>query len=114
MLTSYSSMLTSSGLIRSSLARATFIMLLHLERGAGRKTSVSNKTVSHGEVLLQMKRSTLPQALTRPNESLFSAERRSETLLRRLLLRPHAHINLIILLKIEEKGEINFSLMNMD
>lgn len=40
--------------------------------------------------------------------------RRSETLLRRLLSRPHAHINLITSLKIEEKGGINFSLMNMD
>lgn len=29
-------------------------------------------------------------------------------------MRPHEHINLIITLKIEKKGEIGFSLMNMD
>ena len=42
MLTSYSSMLISSGLMRSSLARATFIMLLHL-RGEGRRRKGKQK-----------------------------------------------------------------------
>lgn len=48
MLTSYSSMLTSSGLIRSSLARATFIMLLHLWRG-GDSTEESGVSNEHDE-----------------------------------------------------------------
>lgn len=69
LLTSYSSMLTSSGLIRSSLARATFIMLLHLlgggggRRETGRGTGVSDEMVSHCEVLQEMKESTLPLGL---------------------------------------------------
>lgn len=59
-------MLTSSGLIRSSLARATFIMLLHLCGRGGRQeegTGVSNEMVSHCEVLQEMNESTLPLGL---------------------------------------------------
>lgn len=77
--------------------------------GTQQKT-VESLTVTRGDETVH----PAPRPKHGPNETLFRAERRSETLLPRPLLRPHEHINLIIRLKIEEKGEINFSLMNMD